>query len=513
MPLDLTQPGSLMFALLPDLVLAVGAMLLLLVAAWRPASAEHQRTVGIGALLVAVLTLAAVVFMGVQGYTAAPSGPIAVDRFRWAADAVVLLGVIFTLLMSVEYQESEAMLAGESHVLVLLATSGMMLLIAARDLTLVFLGIELMSISTYVLVATNRRSARSAEGALKYFLLGAFSTAFLLYGAALVYGATGSTSFAGIAGALAEGGLAHPLLKPGLALLVVGFGFKVAAAPFHMWAPDAYEGAPTPITSFMAATIKAASLAAFMRIFIEAFGAALGEWHFALWWLAAITMVVGNVVALAQKSLKRMLAYSSIAHAGYLLIAIVVGVGAGPTTGITGSGALLFYLFAYTLSTMGAFAVVSALGTPGDPQLRIEDLGGLWTVRPGLTLAMSTFMLALLGFPVFGGIGFFAKWYMIQAALRGGAAPQTRLAVVLVLTSVISAGYYLYVVAVMFMRPRAAEAAEPRKLGRLTGTVLTVAAALILIFGLAPTQVLRAMNRSALSGALAAPAAAVAHTP
>ncbi|HEU4632043.1 MAG TPA: NADH-quinone oxidoreductase subunit N [Gemmatimonadaceae bacterium] len=512
MPIDLTQPGSLLVALLPDLVLAIGAMILLLVAAWRPASVEHQRTVGVGAVVVALLTLATVVYMGMRGDTAA-AGPIAVDDFRWAADAVILVGAVLTLLMSIEYQAREEILTAESHVLVLLATSGMMLLVAARDLTLVFLGIELMSVATYVLVATNRRSARSAEGALKYFLLGAFSTGFLLYGAALIYGATGTTGYAGITAALEAGGLANPLVKPGLALLVVGFGFKVAAAPFHMWAPDAYEGAPTPVTAFMAATVKAAALAAFMRIFVEAFGAALVEWHFALWWLAAITMVVGNVVALAQRNLKRMLAYSSIAHAGYLLVAVVVGVGRGPATGITGSGALLFYLFAYTLATMGAFAVLSALGTRGDRNLQIEDLGGLWTVRPGLTLAMSTFMLALLGFPVFGGIGFFAKWYMLQAALRGGAAPQTRLAVVLVVTSVISAGYYLYVVAVMFMRPRAPEAVVPARLGRLTGTVLTVSAALILIFGFAPTQVLRAMNRSALQGTLDAARAAVARTP
>jgi NADH-quinone oxidoreductase subunit N len=515
MPLDLLRPGGLTEALLPDLVLATGAMLLLLYAALRPAGPEHQRRVGIGSAVVLVLTLGAVVFAATRGYTSV-GGPIAVDNFRWAADAVLLVGALLTVLMAIEYQDRERITAPESHVLVLLATSGMLLLVAARDLTLVFLGIELMSIAVYALVALNRRSARSAEGALKYFLLGAFSTAFLLYGMALVYGATGATGFARIAAALGdEAALGSPLLKAGLALLVVGFGFKVAAAPFHMWAPDAYQGAPTPYTGFMAASVKAAAFAAFLRLFVEAFPAAVAQWHFAVWWLAAITMVLGNLTALAQRNLKRMLAYSSIAHAGYLLIAIVVGVGSGPATGITGSGALLFYLFAYTLATMGAFAVLSALGTAGEGGEDVADYGGLWTVRPGLTLAMSVFMLALLGFPVFGGIGFFAKWYMLQAALRGGAAPQTRLAVVLVVTSVLSAGYYLYVVSVMFMRPRLEGAPPPPRVGALTGAVITASVALILVFGFAPTQVLRAMNRSALAPVVAVPPppTAVAQTP
>ena len=516
MPLDLLHPAGLTTALIPDIVLAIGTMILLVYGAAVTPTPVLQRRVGIGSVVVLALTFAAVVLVALRGYTA-EGGPIAVDNFRWAADGVLLLGALLTVLIAIEFQEREAIATPESHVLVLLATSGMMLLAAARDLTLVFLGIELMSIAVYAIVAVNRRSARSAEGALKYFLLGAFSTAFMLYGMALVYGATGSTNFAGIALDLdATGATDSPLLKVGLALLVVGFGFKVAAAPFHMWAPDAYEGASTPHTAFMAATVKAAAFVAFLRLFVEAFPAAVTQWHFAVWWLAAITMVVGNVTALAQRNLKRMLAYSSIAHAGYLLVAVVVGVGSGPATGITGSGALLFYLFAYTLATMGAFAVLSALGTAGDRGVDLADYGGLWTVRPGLTLAMSVFMLALLGFPVFGGIGFFAKWYMLQAALRGGAAPQTRLAVVLVLTSVVSAGYYLYVVSVMFMRPRPEGAPTPPRVGALTNAVVAASVALILVFGFAPTQVLRAMNRSALAPATAEPpppAGSVARTP
>jgi NADH-quinone oxidoreductase subunit N len=504
MPLDLMTPAGLTAALVPDLVIAVGAMILLLFAAWRPATAEHQRHVGLGGVLVILLTIAAVVWTWTRGLVAGV-GPVAVDGFRWAADVVLLLGALLTILVAVEYQQREEIVAPESHVLVLLATSGMMLLVAARDLTVIFLGIELMSIAVYALVAINRRSARSAEGSLKYFLLGSFATGFLLYGMALVYGVSGSTNFAGIAAALdVPGALDSPLLKVGLALLVVGFGFKVAAAPFHMWA-----------TGFMAATVKAAAIAAFLRLFVECFPAAVEQWHFALWWLAAITMVVGNLTALVQRNLKRMLAYSSIAHAGYLLVAIVVGVGQGPSTGITGSGALLFYIFAYTLATMGAFAILAALARPGDHGQEIGDYSGLWTVRPGLTLAMSVFMLALLGFPVFGGSGFWAKWYLIQAALRGGASPQTRLVVILVITSVLSAGYYLYVVSVLFWGPPPEGAPTPPALGRLTSVAVAATVLLILYVGFAPSQVLRVMNDSALqpSAVAAPPPGAVAQTP
>jgi len=508
MPLDLAVPGHLSLALLPDLALMAGAMLLLLYAAWRPATDGRQRAVGYASMAVLLLTLGLVGYFAWRGFSSVGgAGAVALDGFRWVCDAILLIGALLTIALAIDYQSREGITAPESHVLVLLATSGMMLLAGARDFAVVFLGIELMSVSVYVLTGLNRRSARSAEGALKYFLLGAFSTAFLLYGIALVYGATGAITYSAIAARLMDPAVVgSPLLKVGLALLVVGFGFKVAAAPFHMWAPDVYEGAPTPHTAFMAASVKAAAFAAFLRLFVEAFPAAITQWHTALWWLAAVTMVVGNVTALAQRNLKRLLAYSSIAHAGYLLIAVVVGTGRAADTGVTGSSAFLFYVFAYTLATMGAFAVVAALGTAGEPRLDVEEYSGLWTVRPGLTLAMSVYMLALLGFPVFGGVGFFAKWYMLQAALRGGAEPQTRLAVVLVLTSVLSAGYYLYVVMVMFMRPRAADAPALPQLGRLTNGVVGVTVALILLFGFAPSQVLRQASRSALRPPDTAPA-------
>jgi NADH:ubiquinone oxidoreductase subunit 2 (chain N) len=268
----------------------------------------------------------------------------------------------------------------------------------------------------------------------------------------------------------------------------VGFGFKIAAAPFHMWAPDVYEGAPTPITAYMAAAVKAAAFAAFFRLWLEAFPTLLSTWHEAVWWLAALTMIVGNLVALAQRNIKRLLAYSSIAHAGYILVAMVVGTSLG-------SSAFMFYLFAYTMATLGAFAVIVALGRAGEDNMEVEEYAGLWSVRPGLAVAMAVFMLALLGFPIFGGIGFFAKWYVLEAALKA-PFPQTRLAVILVVTSVVSAGYYLYVVMVMFMKPRSSTAILPERAGGWTRAVVWGSAAIILIFGLFPDALVSLTQRS-----------------
>ena len=482
-PLDLAIPAQLSFALLPDLVLMGGAMLLLIWAAWRPESVRHQRAVGTASIILLVITAVLVGWFMLQGVRANP-GPIAVDRFRWIADLVLIVGTIATIALSMDYNERELIIAPEAHVLVLLATSGMMLLAGARDLMVVFLGIETMSVAVYVLAGMNRRSPRSAEGALKYFLLGAFSTAFLLYGMALVYGATGATDIGVIGERVQQYGLtASPLLMIGIALMLVGFGFKVAAAPFHMWAPDVYEGAPTPITAYMAASVKAAAFTAFLRIWFEAFSPVFARWHNAFWWIAVVTMVVGNLVALRQRNVKRMLAYSSVAHAGYLMVALTVNTAAG-------AEAFLFYALIYTIATFGAFGVVVALGEAGERSLAIDDYAGLWTVRPWLSVAMAIFMLSLLGFPVFGGAGFFAKWYVIKAAMQA-PSPQTRLAVVLVLTSVVSAGYYLYVVMVMFMRARGATAVVPARAGGLTRFVVAAAAVLIVGLGFFPERLVR----------------------
>jgi NADH-quinone oxidoreductase subunit N len=489
MILDLSIPGQLMTAFAPDILLMGGAMILLLWSAWKPESEAHQRSIGVASIVLCVTVIVTIGFYVARADTTLP-GIIAVDNFRWTADVIFLIATIGTIALSMDYNAREGITSAESHVLLLFATSGMMTLAAARDLMIVFLGIEIMSVAVYILAGMNRRSGKSAESAIKYFLLGAFSTGFLLYGIALVYGATGTTNLTLIGERVAGVGAAsNMMLVIGIALLIIGFGFKVALAPFHMWAPDVYEGAPTPITAYMAAAVKAAAFAGFLRVWLEAFQGVSDSWHGPVWWLAVATMVVGNLVALAQKNIKRMLAYSSIAHAGYILVAIAVGTGEA-------SSAFMFYLLAYTLATFGAFGVIVALERSGQSQLDIEDYAGLWSVRPWLATAMAVFMLALLGFPIFGGIGFFAKYWIIQSALDA-PAPQTRLAIILVITSVVSAGYYLYVVMVMFMRPRADDALPVAPSTGWTRTVIATAAVLILVLGLLPNSVVRWTQRSA----------------
>jgi NADH-quinone oxidoreductase subunit N len=474
---DLSIPSQLAGALLPDLILVIGAMLLLLVSVWGKESLKRARLIGMLSIAVCLITFAAIVWLW-RAHATASAGIIAVDGFRWATDCIVLGATIIAATLMIDYSEREQLVSVESYVLLLLAASGMMLLAASRDLIVVFLGIELMSIASYVLCGLDRRSSRGAEAALKYFLLGAFSTGFLLYGIALVYGATGSTDIATIGTAVTGENFNNPLLLAGIGLLIVGFCFKIAAVPFHMWTPDVYEGAATPITAFMAAAVKAAAFAAFLRVWIEAFPGATAAWIHPLQWLAVITMIGGNVVALQQKNMKRMLAYSSIAHAGYLLVTVIVA-------SSLGASAFLFYLVAYTLATMGAFAVVIALGEPGERNQEIADYAGLWYVSPWLAAAMAVFMLALLGFPIAGGMGFFAKWYVIDAALHA-QHPQTVLAVILVIASVISAGYYLGVVLVMFMKPRASDAVVVRPVQTGTFLVIYLSAFILLLFGVLP---------------------------
>ena len=479
---DLAIPSQLTAALLPDLTLIVGAMILLLVAVWRRESAAHQRTVGVLSIGLAVVTLGTVLWM-MFSRVSASDGPIAVDNFRWMVDIVILLGTIAAIALGIDDNDRAGTTTAETHVLILLASSGMMLLAAARDLMIVFLGIELMSVAVYALAGLNRRSERSAEGALKYFLLGAFSTAFLLYGIALIYGATGTTGLHEIRVRVLQYGLeSSPMLLIGIALLLVGFGFKVATVPFHMWAPDVYDGSPNPITAYMAATVKAASFAAFLRVWLEAFPGEYGVWHRAVAGLAIATMIIGNAIGLQQRNLKRLLAYSSIAHAGFILVAIATGT-------LQGASAMVFYLLAYTLATFGAFAVIIVLSR-GDAPVTTDDISGLWSERPWLAVAMTVFMMALMGFPIAGGIGFFAKWYVLKAALQA-TEPQVTLSVVLVLTTVISAGYYLYVIMVMFMRPRGEGAPAVPRTPAWTRFVMVACAAAILILGILPDFAVR----------------------
>ena len=487
MSFDLTQPAQLMAALLPDLVLMGGAMAVALFAAWRPVSDAHQRAVGRVALGILVGVIGLVVWMATAGARAS-DGVIAVDGFRWAVDLIVLLAALGTVAIGIERHPREGVRHAEAHVLVLLAASGMMVLAAARDLMVIFLGIEIMSVAVYALAGLNRRSARSAEASLKYFLLGAFATGFLLYGIALIYGATGETQLTAISGAIARHTLGlDPMLLVGAGLLVIGLAFKVAAVPFHMWAPDVYDGAPTPVAAFMAAAVKAGAFATLLRICYEGLYL-VGMWRDPLIWIAVATMVVGNLVALSQRNIKRLLAYSGIVHTGYLLVGAVAATALAST-------AFTFYMVGYTLATLGAFALVGVLQPVDATDAPISAYEGLWTVRPWLALGMSVYLLAFLGFPVFGGLGFLGKWYLLTAAIAS-PAQLVVVAVVIVLTSVISAGYYLPVIRAMFMQPRPEGAVAPDATGPFTKAVLVVSAVLIVVCGLLPGQVVGLASRS-----------------
>jgi len=410
---------------------------------------------------------------------------VAVDGFRLFANWVFLVAAAMGIAVSFTYVYRQRLQAGEFYGLILLATAGMMFMAGARDLIVIFLGLEVMSIAVYALSAFNRRDRRSAEAGLKYFLLGAFSTGFFLYGIALTYGATGSTNVALIAHAVAGGGAHRGLLVFGVALLAIGFGFKVAAVPFHMWTPDVYEGAPSPVTAFMSGAVKAAAFTAFLRVFMTAFEGVHETWLPLVWWLAAVTMVVANLVALVQPNIKRMLAYSAIAHAGYLLVAITAANEAA-------AAGLLFYLLVYTVMNIGAFAVVIAVGNQGEENLQIEDYAGLGQRQPLLAVVLTLFLLSLAGFPGTGG--FIGKIYLLRGAVD---AELWTLAVVLVLTTVVSYYYYLRVAWYAWMRDPATEDAHARIFMPLPMRIALVAgAAVVLYLGVFPASALELAQAS-----------------
>ncbi len=492
MSLDLSSYGDLMKALAPELVVTAAGLVVLLVVAWRHRTAADLRAAGWATLAGLGAAGAAVWWLWWSSARAVGiPAMIAVDDFRFVSDWLLLAAAALTVLVSFDYLEREGLLAPEYYVLLLFATLGMMLLAGGEDLIVVFLGLELMSVCVYVLAGLNRRSAAAAEAALKYFLLGAFASGFLLYGIALVYGATATTNLTLIGVQVRTLNLqSSPMLLIGLGLLLVGFGFKVAAVPFHMWAPDVYDGSPTPVTGYMATAVKAAAFAALFRVLGEAFAAVPAGQHI-VWWLAVVTMVGGNLIALAQRTVKRMLAYSSIAHAGYLLVAVAAGTSVG-------AAAFIFYLVAYTLMTIAAFALLAAKGRNGERDVLIDDLAGLGQERPWLAFALAICMLSLLGFP--GTAGFIGKWYILVAATTAG---QNVLAAVVVLTSVVSAGYYLPVIMAMYMKPEPfAQAHAGMRLGRLGGAVVAVSVAGLLFFGVRPNRLL---DLARTSGAALAP--------
>jgi NADH-quinone oxidoreductase subunit N len=486
--IDLSNPGGLFVALLPELVLTGWALVILLAAAWRHRDEADQQLAGQLALLGLVSTLLVVFWLWARGvHSESIPTMIALDGFRYASASIFLLGAILTVMLSLGYLGRERIWVPEYYVLVLLATVGMLVMGGGTDLIVIFVGLELMSISIYVLAGINRRSVFAAEAAIKYFLLGAFASGFFLYGVALIYGATGTTNLTYIHLRIVQLGLqSNLMLLLGVGLLLIGFGFKVAAVPFHMWAPDVYDGAPTPVAAYMATAVKAAGFAALIRILVHSLGATDAAWQTVVWWMSVVTMFGGNLIALAQTQLKRMLAYSSIGHAGYLLVAVTSG-------GEMGAAAFLFYITAYTLMTVGAFSVLAAIGRDGERDVRIDDLSGLASQRPWVAFAMTVFMLSLLGFPATAG--FIGKWYILSAIVQ---SDQILLAVILVLASVVSAGFYLPVVMVMYMKPASSDDAHNNV--RLVGParlVVTVVTVLLLLFGVWPNKAMDLARESA----------------
>jgi NADH-quinone oxidoreductase subunit N len=453
------MPGNLPSAIeilstVPQLMVAVLAMIVLLIdACSRKGAGRWPANVSLVGL---VATLA--VTIGMSGHDTQPvlGGMVIADGFAQFLNVLFILTAIVGVMLSVEYLEREGISHGEYYALLLLATCGMMIMAGATDLIAVFLGLEVMSIALYVLAGYARERLVSEEAALKYFLLGAFASAFFLYGIALLYGATGATNLQAIRESISSKGLGQgdPLLMMGAALLVVGFGFKVAVVPFHVWTPDVYEGAPTTVTAFMSVGAKLAGFAAFARVFLEGLPVLAEQSAEVMAALAALTMIVGNVVAISQRNIKRMLAYSSIAHAGYLLIGLVAAI-KGSSSGVP---AVLFYSLAYLVMNMGAFAVVIALRKRGEEVLEMSDYAGLGFRFPWLGALMTVFMVSLAGLPPTAG--FLGKLYLFQAALGTG---YTWLVVIGVLTSVVSVYYYLRVTVMMYMAPAASDE-EPAEL-------------------------------------------------
>ncbi len=487
MVVNLATLAGLFWAMFPEVVLTGWALWLMLVAGWRHAGEEDQRRAGHIALAALVSALLALWWLWAKDPRPAGLAPmVALDGFRYASSTIFLIGAILTVLLSLGYVGRERILTPEYYLLILFATIGMMVMSAAADLIVLFIGLEVMSVCVYVLTGINRRSVFGAEAALKYFLLGAFASGFVIYGIALIYGATGTTNLTLIDAQTLNLGLqSNGMLMAGIGLLLIGFAFKVAAVPFHMWTPDVYDGAPTPITAFMAAAVKAAAFAALMRIMVHALGDSIATWQNAVWWLAVATMLGGNLMALAQRHLKRMLAYSSVGHAGYMLTAVVSGTE-------TGAAAYLFYAFAYTLVTLGAFGVLTVVGRNGERDVRIDDMAGLASKQPWIAFAMAVFMMSLLGFP--GTAGFMAKWYVLMSAIQ---ADQWMLSILLVIASVVSAGYYLPVIMEMYMRPPITEDAHRESIAVGAGRwVIGATAALLLFFGLFPGRLMDASRAS-----------------
>ena len=431
-----------LIALAPVLVLSVFAMLVLVLDLWG----GRNKSLLVFTSLVGLLMTAISAFAKhpIPAYSFNDS--YIVDHMSLFFICIFTISSALAILLSVEYNEREGIRAGEYYALILFCTVGMILLASSTDMIMIFLGIEIVSICLYVLAGIRRNDHRSNEAALKYFLLGAFATGFLLYGMTLVYGSTGSTNLFKIAEFVQNpSAQSSPLLLMGLVLLVIGFGFKVASAPFHMWAPDVYQGAPTPVTAFMAVGPKAAAFAAFFRVFAEAFPEMSSSWETLLSIIAVLSMIVGNLGAIMQTNIKRMLAFSSVSHAGYILMAVIA-------KSSLGSSSMLFYMLTYAFMTFGVFGIIIMLGRKGEENLEIKNYSGLAYKHPVIALSMTIFLLSLGGLPPFAG--FVAKFYLFSAAIQEGLLT---LVIIAVLNSAISFYYYLKIVVFMYMKEPEAE--------------------------------------------------------
>ncbi len=471
-----------LYLIIPEITITVFGFLVLLVDVFSP-KGEKKGYLGILSL---IGILIAFIFTLTQMGSAKSGfeGMFISDGYALFFKITFLIIAFLTILISMGYTQREGIEFGEYYALILFATLGMMLMAAGTHLITIFLGLETMSISIYILAGMMREDRRSVEAALKYFLLGAFATGFLLYGIALIYGATGSLYLKDVASYIASKNLLRsPMLLMSLVFLTIGFGFKIASVPFHMWTPDVYEGAPTSITAFMATGVKAAGFSALVRVFFSALPGFRPDWTSIMWLIAVATMTVGNIVAISQTNIKRMLAYSSIAHAGYILVAFVSG-------NELGTSGILFYLMAYAFMNLGAFTVVILLGKKGEENTLISDYSGIGFKYPLLAASMTIFLFSMAGIPPLSG--FMAKFYVFSAAVK---SKFYWLAILGVLNSAVSVYYYLRVTVVMYFKESERE---------ITGLQFSPASVIALILavigtlymGIFPANVLSFAQRS-----------------
>jgi NADH-quinone oxidoreductase subunit N len=465
-------------AIVPMLCVTAGALVVMLAEAWR--ERDERMPLGIWGIISLGGAAIGLMFLWDRNATSLHKDvPVIVaDNFGIFVSLILAVVGILTILFSSQVIERDGIPAGEYYAILLFGIVGMMMMAMANDLLVIFVALEILSLAVYVLTAIRRDSLPGIEGGLKYFLLGSFSSAFFLYGVAFTYGIAGSTRLDLVGKYLAAQSMSDsPMILLALGLLLVGFAFKISAVPFHMWTPDAYEGAPAIVTGFMSTGVKAAAFAAFARVFLSAFEPFRADWAPLVWVIAAATMIVGTVVGVAQSNLKRMLAYSSIAHGGYLLVGLVAA-------NQVGKAAILFYLLAYAVTNLAAFGVIALLGTRDRNNDELRDYTGLWHTQPGLAALMTVSLLSLGGLPPTAG--FIAKWYIFSAAVSAG---YYGLAVIGVLTSVISVFFYLRVVVMMYMADRETGLALA-PVSKAGITALVIAIGVIFYLGILPAQVL-----------------------